>query len=95
VAAGGTERAALGLLDEQAVDGDVGNLGHADDGIEAGGDLGVLVAGDRGGLGVERCGELTSRQEGLLDRCCGSALVLATAQFLAPDCTSRSTTPAR
>ncbi|WP_232547633.1 hypothetical protein [Propioniciclava soli] len=44
VAAGSVEGPALGVVDEQVVDGDVEDLGYADDGFEAGGDLGVLVA---------------------------------------------------
>lgn len=58
VAAGCVEGAALGVVDEQVVDGEVEGLGHADDGFEAGGDLVVLVAGDLAGVGVDLGGEL-------------------------------------
>ena len=58
VAAGRVEGPSFGVIDEQVVDGDVEDLGHADDGLESGGDLGVLVAGDLPGVGVDLLGQL-------------------------------------
>ena len=45
VVAGRVEGASFGGVVEQVVDGDVEDLGDADDGFEAGGDFVVFVAG--------------------------------------------------
>jgi hypothetical protein len=47
------EGPAGGAVDGEVVEGDVEGLGDADERVEAGGDLAVLVAADPAGVGAE------------------------------------------
>lgn len=57
VAAGRVERPALGTFDEQVVDGDAEDLGHADDGFEAGATL-LFSYRDLAGVRVDLLGKV-------------------------------------